>query len=281
MPNIWMSHVTLMNASCHTYGWVMSHIWMSHVTHESCHTYEWVMSHVTHMHMGHESSCHTYGWARIRFLSQKDYESHRDMRQDCFGCTTWIEYERVEVSFAKEPYKRADILQKRPSHVTRMYASCRTCDMTHVYVWHDSFIHVTWLIHMCDMTHSYMWHDSYVCVTWIIRTCDMTHACAWHDGCICVPWLTHIGEMTYSNMRLDLFIHVTSLIRTCDMPHSYMWHDSCIRVHSYWRNDLFTHVWRDQCTSDLSITSLVWYAVATVIRIDKILDLFCRISSLL
>ena len=32
--------------SCHTYEWVMSHIWMSHVTHlnESCHTYECVMS---------------------------------------------------------------------------------------------------------------------------------------------------------------------------------------------------------------------------------------------
>ena len=30
------------------YEWVMSHIWMSHVTHmnESCHTCEWVMSHI-------------------------------------------------------------------------------------------------------------------------------------------------------------------------------------------------------------------------------------------
>jgi len=30
------------------YEWVMSHIWMSHVTHmnESCHTCEWVMSHM-------------------------------------------------------------------------------------------------------------------------------------------------------------------------------------------------------------------------------------------
>ena len=45
MSHIWMSHVTHMNESCHTYGWVMSHIWMSHVTHRnvSCHTYECVM----------------------------------------------------------------------------------------------------------------------------------------------------------------------------------------------------------------------------------------------
>jgi len=42
-----------------------------------------------------------------------------------------------------------------------------TCDMTDLCVWHDSSIHVTWLIymHMCEMTHSYVWHDSFMCVT--------------------------------------------------------------------------------------------------------------------
>jgi len=38
--------------------------------------------------------------------------------------------------------------------------------MTHSYVWHDSFICVTWLIHMCDVTHSYVWHDSFTYVTY-------------------------------------------------------------------------------------------------------------------
>jgi len=38
--------VTRMNESYHTCEWVMSHMWMSHVTHvcEPCHTCEWVMS---------------------------------------------------------------------------------------------------------------------------------------------------------------------------------------------------------------------------------------------
>jgi len=53
MSHTWMSHVTHINASCHThnescltYEWVMSHTF-KHVTHmnESCHTHEWVMSH--------------------------------------------------------------------------------------------------------------------------------------------------------------------------------------------------------------------------------------------
>jgi len=56
---VYMSHVavakdnTCMNESCHTYEWVMSHIWMSHVTHmnESCHTCEYVMAHVWMSHV--------------------------------------------------------------------------------------------------------------------------------------------------------------------------------------------------------------------------------------
>jgi len=44
--HICMSHVTDMNDSFHTYGWVMSHTWASHVTRMSRHTYECVMSHI-------------------------------------------------------------------------------------------------------------------------------------------------------------------------------------------------------------------------------------------
>jgi len=42
MSHVWMSHVTHMNESCHTYEWVLSHLWMSHVKcrSECCHMYE-------------------------------------------------------------------------------------------------------------------------------------------------------------------------------------------------------------------------------------------------
>ena len=40
--------------------------------------------------------------------------------------------------------------------------------MAFSYVWHDSFICVTWLVHMCDMTHSYVtWRIQHV--TWRIH----------------------------------------------------------------------------------------------------------------
>ena len=72
MSHPWMSHVTHVNESCHTCERVMSHIWKSHVTHtnESCHTsnesyhtYEWVMSHIWMSHVTHmNESCHTHEW---------------------------------------------------------------------------------------------------------------------------------------------------------------------------------------------------------------------------
>jgi len=66
MSHIWMSHVTHMNESCYTYEWVMLHIWMSHVTHrnESCRTYEWVMSHICISQITYiNKPCYTYEWA--------------------------------------------------------------------------------------------------------------------------------------------------------------------------------------------------------------------------
>jgi len=98
-----------MNESCHTYEWVISHIWMGHVTHinDSSHTYEWVtfqlwirfsatllppihdrwvtlhiwMGHVTHMSV----SCRTYEW-----ITSHTYMSHitrtNESRLNC-GCT--------------------------------------------------------------------------------------------------------------------------------------------------------------------------------------------------
>ena len=81
------------------------------------------------------------------------------------------------------------------SHITHVHGPCHTyeyhlyvCDITHAYLWHDSFLCVTWLIHMCDMSHmcdttnSYVWHDSFTCMTRLICMCDMTPSYLCHDS---------------------------------------------------------------------------------------------------
>jgi len=111
---------------------------------------------------------------------------------------------------------------------------------------HDSFVCVTWLIHMrvarlqCDvayfpvydsfgviwrihMTHSYKWHYSFMYVIRLIQTCIYTYIC----------------EMIYSYMRHDSFMYVTlsvprlrvtRLIHTCGMTYLYVWHGDWLRV---------------------------------------------------
>ena len=86
--------------------------------------------------------------------------------------------------------------------------------MTHSYVWHDSFIYATWLIHICDKTHSYVWHDSLIYAIWLIHMCDMTHSYMRHDSFICVTrfihmcdtWLNRIKDLTCSFVGFISFI---------------------------------------------------------------------------
>jgi len=89
------------------------------------------------------------------------------------------------------------------------------CDVISSYVWHGSFICVSWLIHLCDMTLSYMWHDSFICLTWLIHMRAMTHSFVWHDSFIHVAWLIYVQHPTET---------------TCAWHDSSIWHDSFIFV---------------------------------------------------
>jgi len=108
-------------------------------TNESCHTYERVMF-VTPMHC---DVTHSYVW-HDAFLSVIWLMSH-----------IWM------------------------SHVIHINESCHTYEWAMLHIW-ISLLSVTWLIYMCDMTHSYVWHDSFICVTWRIHMCDMTNSYVWH-----------------------------------------------------------------------------------------------------
>jgi len=67
--------------------------------------------------------------------------------------------------------------------------------MADFYVWHDSFIQVTWLVHVCDATHSYVWNHSIIWMKWLCHICDIFPSYVWHYSFIYVIWLNHNRNM--------------------------------------------------------------------------------------
>jgi len=151
------------------------------------------------------------------------------------------------------------------------------CDMICQYVtwlvniWHASFISNMSVWSMCDTADKcssakrliYMWHDSFIC--------DMTHwyvACLidmWYDLLICdtAEWYSEVKRLIY--MRHDSY--------KCDMTHSSVTWLNHLRHNSFMRDMTHSYAtWRREGWG---------YGVATVSRIDKIIGLFCRISSVL
>ena len=84
-----------------------------------------------------------------------------------------------------------------------------------MYMWHDSCMHVPWLIPTCATNWGildWVWYRLYVHVTWLIHTCAMTHWYVCHE-------LRNLGLSWYR-----LYIHATRLSHTCET------HDSCVNV---------------------------------------------------
>jgi len=126
------------------------------------------------------------------------------------------------------------------------------------YVWHGSFIRVTWRICMYDMAHSNVWHglfayDSCVRETWLtpiisiasasrqwckwpISMCgvtdsyDMAHSYVCRDVSHSYMSVSHSHDQAHSHVwrgcliEHGSFLCFTRLISICDMAHSFVWH---------------------------------------------------------
>jgi len=100
------------------------------------------------------------------------------------------------------------------------------CDMSDLHVWHNSFIHMTWLIHKNKTSRIYI--CKFTCMMWHTHTRNRT---VWSYLC---PTLSQ----TDSFMRHDSFICATEIIYTTyrtllqrdvfKCAHSHVWHDKFI-----------------------------------------------------
>jgi len=210
--HIWMSHVTDIDESCNKHEWKTSHVRMWHVTH---HNYIGAcgagvgsvgggrcVSHVTHLndlficvtwlidvcdktpwYVWHDSSIcvtwliHMWDWIH--------------------SCVTWIHAflcfvpPQVDKQSVHQTYAPGMHTHMHESYLTQtafMFLICIAptryvllqLDMHHGYAHiNESFICVTWLIHMCDMTHSYIAPTRYAprirTHKWVMSHTDSIH----------------------------------------------------------------------------------------------------------
>jgi len=106
------------------------------------------------------------------------------------------------------------------------------------YMWHDSIMSMTWLIHTCGMTHSYVWHDSLMQVIdlnfkedffhgrnipWLRHATWMSHVTRMNESCHTYVWIkSHVWmrHITYEWVMSQRWIsHVTHMNHICDMTH--------------------------------------------------------------
>jgi len=99
---------------------------------------------------------------------------------------------------------------------------------------------VEWLRHMWDVTHSYVPHDTWIHVTRHMYTCKTKQCVAVCCSVLqCVAVHTNTHTLTYIrthkidnwHMWNDACTHIARLMHMCDMMHSYVWHNSFIRTH--------------------------------------------------
>jgi len=86
------------------------------------------------------------------------------------------------------------------------------CEMTYLFVCHDSFLHGPWLIPTCDMIHT------------CLAPCEEEHIHAYicHDLLIRVEWLIHMCHCTYQLLIPKLDLLSLCCHDMCETPHSYV-----------------------------------------------------------
>jgi len=247
-----------MNESCHTYEWVMSQIWMSHVTHmnESCHTYEWVMSHIWTRHVTHMTeSCHRYSHIWMSHVTHMNESCH---------------------------------IYEHTSHVTHMNESCHTYEHVMWHIWLSRVTHTNESCHtrMNESCHTYEWVPchTYEWASQIFRVIGFSYIdlhihslyvrnVLLRISIVFIKFPTYVTTIVTLNIWHNPY-HIRNINASCHV--SYMWPDAykCLipicgmtieirSTHSNIRHDVemrsnFSNMWHDDSNKKYSFQYVAW-----------------------
>jgi len=230
-----------MNESCHTYEWVMSHVWMRQGTHtkESWRTYEWVMAHIRMSHVtricmtrshsqqssARESSTlqHHTPPRRLFFHTWMSHVTH--MNESCHtnkGVMSHIWMSRVTRICVTRSHSHQSLA--REGNTLQHHTPFRRCVLL-IYMCVSPISMCVSLIDMCGTTHWYVCITySYVCINHLYVCINhlylcMTHLChlltsRWRERAIHSSTTHHPGgsSFTYKWVKSHIWMsHVTQI----------------------------------------------------------------------
>ena len=149
---------------------------------------------------------------------------HSCVWHDAFTCVTWLKPSALEWPDSCIPQTWL-IYKLDMTH----FDICSMCEKTHSHVWHYALTRATWCTHIAQL-------DSFMFVTWLIHMRDMTqNVCPWVARLIRTSDLTHLYVRHDSfwhvlHVRQDSFTCVTLRVQMHDVTHSYVQQDSFICV---------------------------------------------------
>jgi len=196
MSHVWICHVIHLNTSCHTFEYVVSYTWIRRVIHlnTSCHTFEYVVSYIWIRRVTHlNTSCHTFeyvvSYIWIRHVTRLNLSRYTCARLAAH--TRTLTHTHTFTYTHTRTYTQLCLTTRRtafsisPLSVNALWCVAECCRVLQcvavcVAVRRTTFsIIMIGLIHTRDMTHEYMFH-----VTSLMETCDMA-------GLTCARSLMH------------------------------------------------------------------------------------------
>jgi len=273
MSHIWMCHVTHMNGSCHkwmshvTHGAdvrVISHMFMNHVTHlnDSCHAYEWVMSHVwmsngTHVNKSHIANKNESCLTYDWVMSHMNESCHTWMSHATHETWRWSMWKSGGGRGLQSQYalRIRTCLTHKPV-ISHMNESCHTYERVMPHIWTSHATHMNESCHV-QMRYIYTLHMRSSYHIWISPGASTClHFTAIDTSMSHVMYECVIREEVYrTSTRLEF--EPTSHVR-CQGVMSRMNGSCCTRSHTWMR-----HVTHKRVMSLMNGSFQIWMCHVT------------------